>query len=442
MEKKRITLENIHELKIDERKELTVKDTKTGEMKTVKTVNRAEIATVVAYMLGIPDERLEEYYSHHYASLLEKLRKDEDATIIRYLCRVRTTILNKFLNIDNEIRNNLSNLDQLPYFHQDEIRVLKEKGIPLIQPNCRSERYMMHVSHLIAQYIDRCSHLFPESIKFSYIRSLFVIPKDTDSRVMIEEYNKYRGNKAMYPFQAYMYWEPEDCGYILSSDSKFLKVIYGQHGEFFTEGYLYRDAADNTKQSIYDFIHNAKHVVMAVDCENADPYKLYAMIKNLNEEDTKLIDRILLFDDYHTSVAWDYIENLIHIPTKHIEGSRVVEGKSLVDMRMAVGVTLEYASNDVDSFILCSSDSDFWGLISSLPEARFLVVYEYEKCGHSIKEALDKQKIFHCAMDDFYAENAKQLQHVVLKKALERYLPHILGENGWEVTKRSMPPAT
>jgi hypothetical protein len=204
----------------------------------------------------------------------------------------------------------------------------------------------------------------------------------------------------------------------------------------FTEGYLYRDAADNTKESIYNFIHDAGKVVMAVDCENVDPYKLYAMIHNLNEEDTKLIDHILLYDDFHTSVAWDYIETLIPIPTEHIEVPRVTDGKSLVDMRMAVGVTTEFYKNDVDSFILCSSDSDFWGLISSIPEARFLVVYEYEKCGQSIKEALDKRKIFHCSMDDFYAENARQLQEVVLRKALERNLPHIVGENGWELTKR------
>jgi hypothetical protein len=436
MGKKHISLENIQDINLDEYREITVKDNKTGEMKVTKTVNRAEIVTVVAYMLGIPDERLEEYYSHHYGQLLEKLRKDDDATIIRYLCRVRTTIMNNFLLVDNEIRYNLSNIDRMSFFEQKEIRALQSKGIPIVQPNCRSEQYMVHVSRLIVENIDRCSRLFPETVKFSYIRSLFVIPKYTDPKMMIEEYEKFRGYKNMYPFQTYMYWEPEDFGYILYSDSKFLQVIYAQNGEMFTEGYLYRDAADNTKESIYNFIHDAGRVVMAVDCENVDPYKLYAMLKNLNEEDTQLIDHILLYDDFHTSVAWDYIETLIHIPIEHIEVSRVADGKSLVDMRMAVGVTTEFYKNNVDSFILCSSDSDFWGLISSIPEARFLVVYEYEKCGQSIKEALDKRKIFHCSMDDFYAENARQLQEIVLRKALERNLPHIVGENGWELTKR------
>ena len=32
-----------------------------------------------------------------------------------------------------------------------------------------------------------------------------------------------------------------------------------------------------------------------------------------------------------------------------------------------------------------------------------------------IKEALTQKSIFHCAMDDFYMENAKDLQNIVLK---------------------------
>ncbi len=70
MEKKRYTLEDLSELKI-EKEEITVEDKETGEEKTIKTVSRAEVATIVAYMLGVSDEILNEYYSHHYSKLLE-----------------------------------------------------------------------------------------------------------------------------------------------------------------------------------------------------------------------------------------------------------------------------------------------------------------------------------------------------------------------------------
>lgn len=74
MEKKRYTLEDLSELKI-EKEEITVEDKETGEEKNIKTVSRAEVATIVAYMLGVPDEILNKYYSHHYSKLLETLKK-------------------------------------------------------------------------------------------------------------------------------------------------------------------------------------------------------------------------------------------------------------------------------------------------------------------------------------------------------------------------------
>ena len=115
---------------------------------------------------------------------------------------------------------------------------------------------------------------------------------------------------------------------------------------------------------------------------------------------------------------------------------RVTDYKSLVDIQMAVGVAAGHYRDGIDAFILCSSDSDFWGLISSMPDAKFLVMYEYAKCGNAIKEALKSRSIFHCAMDDFYMENAGELQKIVLKKVLHHYLPNIIGENGWELTKQ------
>lgn len=71
MEKKRYTLEQLSELKI-EQEEITVEDSETGEEKTIKTVSRAEIATIVAFMLGVPDDILEKYYSHQFCTSLSE----------------------------------------------------------------------------------------------------------------------------------------------------------------------------------------------------------------------------------------------------------------------------------------------------------------------------------------------------------------------------------
>ena len=133
---------------------IDVQDSETGETKTVKTVSRAEVAAIVAYMLGLDDEHLEEYYSHHYAQLLQSLRSDKNATIIRYLCSIRTILMNNFLQVDNEMRYNLSNLDRMKYFNREEISQLDKWGVHVIQPNYRSDKYIYLLTELIDKHID------------------------------------------------------------------------------------------------------------------------------------------------------------------------------------------------------------------------------------------------------------------------------------------------
>lgn len=89
----------------------------------------------------------------------------------------------------------------------------------------------------------------------------------------------------------------------------------------------------------------------------------------------------------------------------------------------------EHYRNMVDSFILVSSDSDYWGLISSLPEARFLVMIEREKCGHDMKAALANSGIFYCYIDDFYSGNSEAIKENALFNELYRYLDQALSLN-------------
>ena len=52
--------------------------------------------------------------------------------------------------------------------------------------------------------------------------------------------------------------------------------------------------------------------------------------------------------------------------------------------------------NEADSFVIVSSDSDYRGLIFSLPDAVFLVMIEREKCGPDMKAALADTCVFYC----------------------------------------------
>lgn len=83
-----------------------------------------------------------------------------------------------------------------------------------------------------------------------------------------------------------------------------------------------------------------------------------------------------------------------------------------------------------------SSDSDFWGLIESLPKAHFLVMYEYENCGAAIKSALTQHGIYYCTIDDFSTAGTDEMKKAVLFAELEKHLPGLIGKNPMELTQQ------
>ena len=295
---------------------------------------------------------------------------------------------------------------------------------------------MQDLTRLINENIDKCSHLFYDWLNWEYIRDLFFVPKYNKNGVMKDEFNKYMANIEHYPFQMYIHWQPADVGSIVYSDRKFLKIIYGQHNDSFTDYTKYRDADDETRNNIYNFIDSAEKTAIAVDCENSNPYKLYSVLKGLNQDELAKIEKITLYDDPNTTAGWDWLSKFTQIPVEHIEIDRVTDRKSLVDVRMTASVVTDFYRDGITSFIIVSSDSDFWGLIESLPKAKFLVMYEYEKCGTAIKNALAQHGIYYCAIDDFCTAGTEDMKRAVLFAELEKHLPSLVGENPLDLTHK------
>lgn len=399
------------------------------------TVDTKEVVTTIAYMIGVRMSALTVSYGE-CSELIEKLQADKDATTIRYLCKLRTVLMQKFKKTDDLMRYQLKNLHNIEWYDKDNIKQLEKWGFTIIQANCRSEKYMQDLTRLINENIDKCSHLFYDWLNWEYIRDLFFVPKYNKNGVMKVEFNKYMANIEHYPFQMYIHWQPAEVGSIIYSDRKFLKIIYGQHNDSFTDYTKYRDADDETRNNIYNFIDSTEKTAIAVDCENSDPYKLYSVLKGLNQEELAKIEKITLYDDPNTTAGWDWLAKFTQIPVEHIEIDRVTDRKSLVDVRMTASVVTDFYRDGITSFIIVSSDSDFWGLIESLPKAKFLVMYEYEKCGTAIKNALAQHGIYYCAIDDFCTAGTEELKRAVLFAELEKHLPSLIGENPLELTHK------
>lgn len=393
---------------------------------------RKDISATVAYMIGIKEESLEQHYD---MGKLEFLKNSKEATIIRYLNQIRTTLFLKYKHTQELMKWHLKNLKTIEYYDVAAIEQLEAWGISLVKANYNPHSYLEDINELMRKHIVNCRYLFDEWINFEYIKELFVIPNKKKQDIQKDEFRKFVKNLNNYPFQMYIHWEPMDRKNFLINDYTFFTTLYDIHALPFSDITKVMDATAETKANIYDFISTGESVIIAVDCENSNVFKLYSILKGVHADNFSKIKKIMLFDDKNTADGWEWLSKFTKIPVEYTEVERITNYKSLVDIKMTTGVCAEHYKNNIDSFVLCSSDSDFWGLISSLPEAKFLVFYETDACGEPLKKAMREHGIANCCMDDFYTGDAEKLKTSILLDKLRTYSQGIVGLNGHDLAE-------
>ena len=127
------------------------------------TIHTRKIAITVAYLSGVRMDLLNTYYGDEYNSKLDELRTCKEATIIRYLCKLRTSLFQNFKSIDSEMKYNLKRLDSLSeWVDVDNIKILEEWGLAIVQPNFSVQMYIDHLSELITVHSPVCKQLFED----------------------------------------------------------------------------------------------------------------------------------------------------------------------------------------------------------------------------------------------------------------------------------------
>ena len=84
-------------------------------MKQNTTVDTKDLVTTIAYLIGVRKNVLEQCFMESSQDLLQSLYASQSATIIRYLCKLRTTLFCTFKKTDDEMRYNLKNLTSLEW---------------------------------------------------------------------------------------------------------------------------------------------------------------------------------------------------------------------------------------------------------------------------------------------------------------------------------------
>lgn len=399
-----------------------------------------DIVSKVAYLIGVPKHIFENEHEPPKLEIYEILDKDKAVRIIRNLCVVRAAIERKFGKINDKIRKEFKSIYSLPeLIPQDALRQLELDGASFYKKSStKLAHHIIEINKLIRDRINNCKHIFPVWLNWDYIRDLFNMKDGLTEEGTKAAAGVYFTNLECYPYSIYINWNPQPNGNILYNDKKFVTLLYQWHNDYFGDFSKVSDAGSFVKSNIYDFIDDAKRVVMAVDCENSDPYRLCATLKGLDADITTKIQKIMLFDDVHTVDAWRILESHTKIPVEHIMTERVKQTKSLVDIELTAMTCREHYVNLVDSFIIVSSDSDYWGLISSLPEAKFLVMIEREKCGPDMKAALSNSGIFYCYIDDFYTGDGEELKKNALFNELYKALDDALKLNVNDMLEKAL----
>ncbi len=383
-----------------------------------------EIVSAFAYLIGVKKGIFEREDGTLDLTVYERLERDRHAKIIRNLCMVRTAVVANFHDVCVEIQQNYKTMTSIPELvPTDALTYLHSEGIQVYGNNREPNPFLIELHTQIKNRINNCQKLFPDWINWEYLRDLFVFPGKYNDAYMKKIAGEYYAKRSYYPYQAFMHWEAaDDYGNLLASDQKFMRHVYSWHGDGLPDLSLVTDVKEDTKQAIYKFIDKAEKLIFVVDCENSDPYSLCATLNALEKARTDKISKLILYDDEHAAHAWDVLKEFISIPIEYVLIERLKDNKSLADVKVTMRITKEFYENSVDSFVIASSDSDYWGLIEEMPRASFLMMAERAKFSPAMKNALRSRNIFYCYIEDFYSGDNSRIRNAALIRETNRIL--------------------
>ncbi|MBQ7151924.1 MAG: hypothetical protein IJR94_06680 [Synergistaceae bacterium] len=404
----------------------------TTAIKTIQDRTKRDIVSKVAFLIGIDDKyfgigQIENMNPQFYRSVYDEMNQDKEARIVRNLCRLRTKLQRNFKAIFTEMNSDIKNLDSIPdLVPQDALKALEEDGINFVRARRRLDEYIVDVHNYLLPHVPNCQKFLPDWIKWPYIRNLFFINKGNTVEGNKEAARSYSEFRDLYPYQAFINWYPDDGdGNILRDDAKFLPILYERNRDKFYDMSKVTEAGDAALTNPEEFLSAAGRVIIAVDCENADPCKVIGIIKDLDAKGMlEKISKILLVDDEHTSSQWRALRRNENLPLEYYLTDRVKDEKSAVDVALTIKFYREIAEskaegNPIDSAIIISSDCDFWPLIELTPEVKFLVMLEYDNCSQAYYQRLQNNDIPFFYIDEFFmAGNIELKTEVVLQEVI------------------------
>lgn len=404
-----------------------------------------ELVSLVAYLIGVDKKVFEEEKEPPKIEIYDDLEKNKSAKIIRNLCILRTALERSYKRVTDAIKHDGRSIFAMhEYIPTNCFTYLSGEGIKFSDKVHKNTNLMlMEINKELKNRINNCMNL-NHIVKWEYLVNMILMPNGDTIKGLTDAAQIYYDNMALYPYGTYINWQPQNEGNILWCDSRFCFLLYKWNNDIFKNYDKVRDVGKETKNIIYNFLEKNRDIYLVVDCENSNPYRLFATLNGLSDEYKENIAKIILIDDPHTSVTWEKLSDYINIPIKYLEIDRINESKSIVDEEVIMECSELYYKENVRAFIMVASDSDYWPLVRRFNDCEFLFFVEHIKCGDDLKEGLITKGIPYCFIDDFYSRDSSYIiEEIVtdnirnelnnqvsinLKELLEKHLKNIRAE--------------
>ena len=387
------------------------------------------VVSIASYLLGAPRKAVKTADPEKYRRVYSELSENKPARILRNLCILRTAFIRNFEKFAAAMRGDcISDGSESELLPAEAVAELEADGVRLDMDCSTVEESIIELNRMIDASFEECKELFPLWLDYSFVRNIFVMSDGERFAGVRKAVSVYGQNRKAFPGEIYI--NRNDGVNILENDRIFVNSVYkGNSGRLVEQTRTSNKTAMQTAARLNDFIRSSERVEFVVDCENANPLRFYSALKSIEESLIPKISGITLYDDTNASTIWKSFSKYVNIPVVHETYERISLEKSLVDINLSVGVCRKFYKENVDSFAIVSSDSDYWALINSLVDAKFLMLVEKNNFSDNFKRGLAMAGIDFCIMDNFYSGDNDDMIKQELGIQSQRYLVEHLALN-------------
>ena len=170
------------------------------------------------------------------------------------------------------------------------------------------------------------------------------------------------------------------------------------------------------KLTIHNVKNKLKKVALFIDADNTNCIFMDKIVENLGQIQDSSLVYSCLYGLPASQKSWEKTANQHNIQQKTLPN--YVEGKNSTDFSIVIDCMDLLMNEDIDIFILVSSDSDFSGIV-------YRILQEGKTVVGMGKD--DTPAIFRMACNQFFYLDDKSTSHTELKLVLEKLVTHYNG---------------